>query len=57
MSLGELIKKLKVGFGVRGEERGKGKVEERKAGDVEEMVSPRENSQVEEDQNDEGDQS
>ena len=38
--------------------RGKrGKCGARKAGDVEEMVSPRENSQVEEDQNDEGDQS
>ena len=35
----------------------KGKCGSRKAGDVEEMVSPRENSQVEEDQNDEGDQS
>ena len=34
-----------------------GKCGARKAGDVEEMVSPRENSQVEEDQNDEGDQS
>ena len=48
---------MESGFLLKKKGGNKGKCGARKADDVEEMVSPRENSQVEEDQNDEGDQS